>query len=163
MPDHVSIIDPPRADGPAPAPERDMVTAGDFWPALSIAEFRRAERVTDEVTSPRIRNALRSAIQTAFVDLKAWELMQQAAGHAMLADVPAHMIDGQSSKLFNWQHAVFTLAKAELVETYRDYDATGAGERNADHIDPSISELRRDAAHAIRDLKGRPRTTVELI
>ncbi len=54
-------------------------------------------------------------------------------------------------------------AKAELVETYRDVDLTGAGQRKVEDAEPSIGELRRDAIHAIRDILGTTRTDIELI
>ncbi|MCO1344221.1 head completion/stabilization protein [Burkholderia multivorans] len=55
------------------------------------------------------------------------------------------------------------LAKATLIERYRDYDTTGDGARRADELEPQSDELRRDARWAISDIVGRPRVTVELI
>ena len=73
------------------------------------------------------------------------------------------MIDGTSTFVLLYRRAVFTAAKAEVVERYRDIDLTGAGQRKADDIDPSVTELRRDSLHAIRDIRGVTRTTIDLI
>ena len=36
-------------------------------------------------------------------------------------------------------------------------------QRKAEDLEPSVTELRRDSIHAIRDMLGVTRTTVELI
>jgi hypothetical protein len=163
MADHVSIINPPRAAAPAPNAATDLVNADGWWPALSIVAFRAEQRVSDEITPVRVRAALRTAMQTALIDLGAWGVTQRIAGYETLSDVPAPQIDGVSHYALCWNRAIFALAKAELAETHRDYDATGAGERNTDYLENSIGQLRRDATHAIRDLKGRGREFAELI
>lgn len=164
MTDHVSIIDPPLEPREELSEAEDIVTAGDFWPPLSISHFRKVQRAEDAINDTRIRAAIQSGIQSAFLDLSEWAKEQRDAGHATLNDVPAiDEIDGKSPLVWAWERAIFSLAKAELVESLKDYDATGAGERNTEFVDDSIIQLRRDATHAIRDLKGRPRTTVELI
>jgi len=162
MPDHVSIINPPLAPAPTNS-EDDVVEADGWWPSVGIKHFRAVARADETITPARVRAALQSAMATALIDLGAWGVSQRTQGYARLADVPTLIIDGQSRYLVYWQRAIYALAKAELIEVHRDYDATGKGERNADFVDDSIVQLRRDATHAIRDLKGRSRTTVELI
>lgn len=160
MPDAIFTISPPlepAETGP------DLILIDGFWPAIDQAQFRLAMRLTDEVTPERARSALINAISSALIDLVDWQIDKIAEGFDTLDMVPAPQIDGHSRLEHLWQRAIFALAKAELVETYRDYDATGAGERNSDFVDGSIAHHQRDAAHAIRDLKGRPRTTVDLI
>lgn len=163
MPAHVSVINPPLATAPAPNPANDLVLADGWWPAVSIATFRGLHRVTPEVPDTRVRAALRTGMQTALIDLGAWGVAQRLLGHAALADVPTLEIDGVRHYALCWFRAVTALAKCELAETHRDYDATGAGERGSDFLNDSIIQLRRDAQNAIRDLKGETRTTVALI
>lgn len=163
MPDHVSIIRPPLTPAPVPEPLSLLVTCGPFWPDISIADLRADQRVDDVVTDARCRKAIRAGIETALIDLRAWQAGRIELGYASLSDVPAEEIDGVSRLVLCWHRAVLALAKADIIETYRDYDATGAGDRAADWLDDAIIQLRRDAAHAIRDLKGRARTCVELI
>ena len=161
--DTISIIPPPIADGVPAGPEADVVTAPDFWPSLTISAFRAQARVDERIAAERCRFALRSGMQTALLDLAEWGAIRLDQGHVELSDVPAAQIDGESAKVLAWQRAVFCLAKAELVETYRDYDATGRGQRDEDWTDETIVQLRRDGKHAIRDLLGRARTHASLI
>ena len=164
MADHVSIINPPRAPASLPVdPLESRVAADGWWPSILISEFRATMRVDEAITPIRCRHALRTAIATALIDLGEWGILQRAQGYASLSLVPSVEIDGVSHYVLCWQRAIMSLAKAELVETHRDYDATGAGARNTDFVDDTIVQLRRDGAHAIRDLKGRGRTTMELI
>lgn len=164
MTDHVSIIAPPLALAPQPQnPETDTVDADGWWPSVSIAEFRAMYRVTPETTAERVRAAIRTAMQTALIDLGEWGVLKRAEGHASLESVPAVQIDRVSHFVLCWHRAIGALAKAELSETHRDYDATASGERKNDGLDDSIIQLRRDAQHAIRDLKGARRTVAELI
>lgn len=80
-----------------------------------------------------------------------------------VADVTAPKIDGTSRLELLYRRAVFTLAKAELVERYRDVELTPRGDRKAEDLDPSVSELRRDSLYAIRDMLDVTRVAVELI
>ena len=62
-----------------------------------------------------------------------------------------------------YQRAVYATAKAELIERYRDFDSTDAGQRRAETMELSVDDYRRQARYAIRDILGRPRATVELL
>jgi hypothetical protein len=71
---------------------------------------------------------------------------------------------GDTSRLvLLYQRAVYATAKAELIERYRDFDSTDAGQRRAEAMELSVDDYRRQARYAIRDILGRPRATVELL
>jgi hypothetical protein len=72
-------------------------------------------------------------------------------------------VDNLSVHTHRYIRAVGSLAKAFVTETHRDVDATAAGEKKSEVLDPTIADLRRDARWAISDILGIPRTTVELI
>ncbi|SNS20137.1 Phage head completion protein (GPL) [Sphingomonas laterariae] len=156
----INLDDPPVPPEPGPA---DAPIAGGWFPAIDPRKIREGYRIREAVTPARLREALIAAIITVTNDLGAWQAGQDAAGHASLAAVPAPSIDGQSRLLHLYVRAVALNAKAEIVERYRDIDITGPGERRAEDLDPSVGELRRDALHAVRDILGKSRTTVELI
>ncbi len=161
---HISVVPAPRLAGLAlDDPAADQVHADNWWPAISISEFRTRHRVTQEVAPDFIRAAIRSAMQSALNDLGAWADDMRLMLFARLTDVPDTMIDGQPYRVLLWQRAVMALAKVEIIETLRDYDATGHGDAANGGLDQSIIELRRDAQFAIRDLLGRARTRVALI
>jgi hypothetical protein len=153
------LSDDDAAADPASAP---IVNDG-FFPDVDPASFREQLRIREAVTPARARDTLIAAILTVGRDLRAWSAGQRAIGHAKLADVSADTIDGQSCLILLYRRAVFTAAKAEVVERYRDIDITGAGQRKAEDLEPSVGELRRDSLHAIRDMLDVTRTTVELI
>ncbi|HET9510009.1 MAG TPA: head completion/stabilization protein [Sphingomonas sp.] len=145
------------------APPEAPIANDGFFPDVPPAVTRDQYRIRDNVTPARLRKALVGAIITVGNQLGAFRDEQMAAGHATLAAVPAPQIDGQSRFELLYARAVGAYAKAELVEAYRDIDTTTAGQRQAEEMEPSIVELRRDALHAIRDILGRPRMRSELI
>jgi hypothetical protein len=158
MSDFIANVLPDAAD-PAPA----LIINDGWFPDIDPAMFKDQQRIRDSVTPARMREALIAAILTVRRDLKAWAAGHRAAGAAKLEAVEAERIDNTSELVLLYRRAVFTAAKAELVERYRDIDTTGAGQRKADDLDPSVTELRRDSLHAIRDMLGVGRTTIELI
>ncbi len=153
---------PLLAPAPAAPAELPIVNEG-FFPDVDQADARVALRLKDGTTPERLRRALIGAIITVNDQLAGWRRDQVAAGYLTLAAVPAPMIDGKSRLLLLYARAITSYAKAELVETYRDVDTTGAGQRKVEETEPSIGELRRDGLHAIRDMLGETRTNVELI
>jgi len=142
----------------------DPPVVNDGWfPDVDPAAIRDEYRIRDTVTPDRLRKAIVGAILTVGNQLADWQVAQRAAGYATLAVVPTTVVDGKSRLALLYARAIGAYAKAELVETYRDIDTTTAGQRQADELEPSIVELRRDAIHAIRDILGRTRTRIELI
>jgi hypothetical protein len=149
---------------PVPATVTDSLVVNDGWfPDVDPADIRADRRIRDVVTAPRMRAAVIGAIMSARVDLRAWAALQRLAGASSLADVPADTIDGESVLVLAYHRAIGAFARAELIEGYRDTDLTGRGDRKVDDLEPSTGELRRDALHAIRDILGVGRTSVELI
>lgn len=146
-----------------PAAAETDITNTAFWPAVSPSDCRDVMRIDSSITPERLRAALVAAICDVNADLADWRAKQTAAGSATLTDVPADQIDGSSILLQLYRRAVYSFAKAELTEHYRDYDSTLNASDRADMLDPSIDEYRRQGILAIRQIIGRQRTTVELI
>jgi len=136
---------------------------GDFWPEIDPAQIRDALRVDSTITPERLRVALIEAMASVNGELEAWRQLQIAAGHATLIAVPATEIDDESIHVHRYRRAVGCLAKAGLIERYRDFDTTARGDRKADVLENPIDDLRRDARWAISDIQGVGRCTVELI
>ncbi|WP_083951151.1 head completion/stabilization protein [Sphingobium abikonense] len=145
-----------------PAPEAPVVNDG-FFPDVDTADVRDVARIPTSITAPRLRAAILAAIMTVEIDLRAFAAAAIAAGHATLAAMPAPQLDGRSVQVVRYLRAVSLYAKAELIDRHRDFDTTAAGGNQADELTPSIGELRRDAQHAVRDIKGLTRATVDLI
>ncbi|CAN0621059.1 Phage head protein [Burkholderia multivorans] len=150
------------ANASAPTPEADVIENNGFFPDVSIAALRATTRLDGTVTYERVRDATIDAIRSANAELKAWRA-QAAAGYATLADVPAEQIGGASEFVSLYLRAVYNLAHADLTERYRDLDTTKSGGQNADRLEDTICTARRNARWALNDLRGIPRSTVELI
>lgn len=134
-----------------------------FFPDLQLQEFRDSMRLDGTVTDERALHALEAGMFDVNRSLASWMKTQQDAGHAALEDVPSEDWQPAGVLVRLYLRAVWCLAKASLIERYRDYDSTGAGHDRAEAMDITGDDLRRDAAWAISDIRGRHRTTVELI
>ncbi|MBU9562272.1 hypothetical protein FEP95_02021 [Burkholderia multivorans] len=155
------VSTPPLAQPPQTA--APPIANDAFYPDVSLEHARDTMRLDGSVTDPRLRHELLAAIASVNDELRTARAAWRDAGFARLADVPADQLDGESVLLQHYRRAVYCLAKATLIERYRDYDTTGDGARRADELEPQSDELRRDARWAISDIVGRPRVTVELI
>ncbi|MWL87167.1 head completion/stabilization protein [Cupriavidus sp. SW-Y-13] len=148
----------------APAQAGQHVIRNDgFFPDIDIDAALSAMRQDGTVTPDRLRGALVEAVLSINGCLQPWRLTQAAAGHASLEAVPAEKIDGKSAHLHRYLRAVYCEARAGLIERYRDYDATAAGDSRAEALMQAVEDLRRDARWAVSDIAGRPRSTVALI
>lgn len=152
------------ATTPKPANETTIDNDG-FWPAVSPSDARAAMRLDDgTVTAVRLRQALITAMLEVGRDLVGWTEARLAEGHKTLDDVPSRtVIDGKSMLLHSYLQAVYCYAKASLIERMPDYDVSAAGQRKQEALADAPADLRRDALWAISLIKGRTRTTVELI
>lgn len=160
----VQRLDCEDTDLPGYDPEPDAPIPATWFPTIDPAAVRKEYRIRDAVTATRLRSALIGAIVTVANDLSDWKARQLAAGHSSLAEVPCDFeIDGEPCHVHLYLRAVALYAKAEIVERYRDIDMSGTGERRAEDLEPTPGELRRDALHAVRDLLGKSRTTIDLI
>lgn len=140
------------------------VIANDGWfPDIDLTALRAAMRLDGTVTQERLREAATAAMASVNAELATWRDAQLAAGHASLADVPAPTIGGESVQLARYRRAVYHLAHADLTERYRDYDATKSGGQRAEDLEATVCDARRNVRWALSDLRGIPRTTVELI
>jgi len=150
------------ASEPAASDQSQIVNDG-FFPDIDVDTATEAMRQDGTVTAERLRGALVEAALSVNADLAMWRAEQQAAGYATLVAVPAAQIDGKSAHAHRYLRAVYCEARAGLIERYRDYDATAAGDRKAEALMQAVEDLRRDARWAASDIVGRPRSTVELI
>ncbi|MBT1538284.1 head completion/stabilization protein [Ralstonia solanacearum] len=152
------------APSPTPAQPGGQPIGNDgFFPDIDVDQARAAMRLDGTVTPERLRAALVDAALSVNDELAPWKARQLTAGFTALGAVPAQWIDGQSPHVHRYLRAVHCTAAAWLIERYRSFDATAAGDRKAETENTSVDDLRRDARWAIGDIAGAPRTTVELI
>lgn len=154
------------ANPPSAAAELPLSNDG-WWPNIDLQALRADCRLDGTVTAPRLRRAVADAVASVNDELAAWQALQQAAGHASLAEVPAPHIDGKSAKVGKYLRAVAACVQADLSEAYRDMDTLpeGAGkqDRVLSRLEIRVDGFRRDMRWAIADLQGRRRVIAELI
>ncbi|MGL5974645.1 MAG: head completion/stabilization protein [Aeromonas sobria] len=146
-----------------PAAEEGDITSAPFWPAISLSDLRETVRLDGTVTTARLTHAVIDAITSVNQDLALWRTARESEGHATLAAVPAEPINGGSVYLHSYRRAIYAMTRANLLERYADYSATGDGVKGAEAKIISSDDLYRDARFAIRDILGTTHTTVELI
>lgn len=148
---------------PLPETVTTIISNSTFWPDIDLSQLRDAVRIDGTVTDKRLTHAVINAISSVNRDLSDWRQEQKTAGATTLNDVEAEEINGESELTQLYLRAVYATTKANLIERYRDYDATGDGHKSADKLELSADDLYRDARFAIRDIIGETHTTVELI
>lgn len=146
------------------SPANAAIVQNDGWfPDIDMDALRASMRLDGTATYQRLRDATIDAIASVNAELDAWQTVQAAAGHADLATVPAPRIGGESVQLARYRRAVFNLTHADLTERYRDFDSTKAGGQKAEDLEMTICEARRNVRWALNDMRGLPRSTIELI
>jgi hypothetical protein len=143
-------------------PSASIVTNDGFFPDIDMDALREAVRLDGTVTAARLRDATIAAVIEVNNELQAYRARQVAAGVTALAQLQPQ-IGGVSVAVSQYLAAVYRTAKADLTERYRDFDTTKLGKDRADHLEGTIDDDRRAARWAIRDLLGKPRSTIELI
>lgn len=150
---------------PRPASPANSVVPGDGWyPDIDCNDLRDVLRLGETVTHPRLRGAIEGAQVTVEGELADWRKEQEREGAADLAAVEPDRKSGGIHRLtLIYTRAVRFHAAAELAETHRDLTATQDGQARADTEATTAEEYLRRATHAVRDILGVTRTTVELI
>lgn len=146
-------------------PQDAIIVQNDgFFPDINLTDLRLAGRILDKaITDERLRACVVAAIIRLNNDLSTVKETALKQGMATLADMPATQIDGLSARVQLYSRAVIALVKAETIERSRDVDITAHGGKDVDAQGETISDLRRDAAYAVREIMGRPRIYAELI
>ena len=134
-----------------------------FYPAISLIDFRADYRVDDTATDQRTVVSLNRAMIRVNDELKAWRVTQEDLGYATLDDIPSDNYGGVSALEWHYLSAIYNNAKADLIESYRDFDSTRSGHDKADEMVQRIDDQRRRGREELRLLLNITRITVELI
>ncbi|MGK5051421.1 head completion/stabilization protein [Janthinobacterium sp. RB2P8] len=157
---------PPGTTPAPPAPAAGVIENDGWFPDILLTDMRDAMRLDGTVTDARLVQAVVDAILQVNRELTDWQGKQAAAGIAALVDVPAARINRESRLLAQYRRAVYSTAKADLIERYRDYDSTATSvsdKKSMEWLDDAPGAQRRNAQWAIADIVGRTHLTVELI
>lgn len=141
----------------------EIIERSGFWPAIDIADFRKKMRVIDSVTNEQCEMTLVSALDSTIYELAEFEA-QYSHDYSQLEDVPAPILAGRSRLIYNFERAVYSEAKAQLLEDFFDMDLTRkAGEDRAATGIPKVAELRKESYAAIQTFFNESAIFVELV
>ncbi len=162
------VAAPLAAQPPAVA---DAIPGDKWYPPLSIAAFKIAQRVPSVVTDGRAREALLGGMLSADAELAGWRADQEGAGVTSLADAVVRdpdgriqpPIGGEPRAVLLWRRAVYAYAAADLADTHNDIGVTGDGRQRTEERASRAPELLRTAILAIRDMRGRARSRSRLL
>lgn len=137
---------------PIPDLKGDEILTGTdpFYPHIDLKNLSATMRLDGSVTAERLRHAATSAISRVQANLSQWRAEQT---------IPS-LSDAQAE---NYRRAVYAYTAASLTERMASFDSTAEGIRRAEELNNLAQQLMRDGRWAVRDLQGKPRTTVELI
>ena len=142
---------------------KEFIVANDGWfPDIDLKDLRDAMRLDGTVTYTRLKQAVVAAILYVNAELQSWK-NTSGDGYRNMESLPTAVIDTESILIISYKRAVYCMAKADLIERYRDYDTTGEGNKKAEWLESSPDEQRRNAHWAIADITRRRHLTVELI
>lgn len=147
----------------APSTAPTPVSSGDWYPPIELADARLVMRIDGTITNERLVEAIQLAMCAVEDQLDAWQQQQVELGRTSLANVPSKVVGTESRLVLLYKRAVYATVQAEMLERYRNYDTTNAGQNRADTMDSTVDDYRRNVRYAIRDILGRPRADVELI
>ncbi|MEJ1412771.1 MAG: head completion/stabilization protein [Candidatus Sedimenticola sp. (ex Thyasira tokunagai)] len=134
---------------------RDQVVGNiAFYPDIDVANFVELYRIDTTISDERVVAALQGAVISTNHDLAEWCIAQKLEGVADIAEVEADQYDDISALVTHYLTAVYSKAKAELIEKYRDFDSTGSGHGRADELTTSMDDHRANALRAIRAITG---------
>ncbi|MGK5079651.1 head completion/stabilization protein [Janthinobacterium sp. HLX7-2] len=157
---------PPATTPAPPAPAIGIIENDGWFPDIFLTDMRDAMRLDGTVTDARLVQAVVDAILHVNRELASWQTAHAQALIATLADVPATRINRESRLLAQYRRAVYSTAKADLIERYRDYDTTATSlsdKKSMEWLDDAPGAQRRNAQWAIADMVGRSHLIVELI
>lgn len=135
-----------------------VITNTAFFPDISLNDFKAAVRVTDKNDEP-VLLSLQAGMWDVNSELDAWKDTQVLAGYATLADVPeTDLVLDSAYKL-----AVYHLAKAKLLDKYRDEDTTNTGHNRADDLDANADYHYAESRRWQRRMQGLSPVTAMII
>lgn len=136
---------------PGTDPQHDAIDRpDDFFPALSVSDWKASMRIDDNVSAKRSHEILTSSLHMVHAELSDWRAAQTAV---VLEGIPA----------IHYRQAVYQRAKAYELEQYRDIDSTVAGSERAEGLESRINVALQRSREHLRLLIGKPRATIKLI
>lgn len=134
-----------------------------WFPDIEPERFKLEARAADDITDDVLERSLLVAMAKANRSLRAFKAQQLGKGKSSLAAVDSTMLGGKNLFEIYYTEAVYSAAKAGLLEQYADTDTTVLASSNVDLKSASADKFYRDFTDAVETIQGRSRSTIKLI
>ena len=136
---------------PGTDPQHDAIDRpDDFYPALTVSDWKARMRVDDNVSAMRSHEILTTALYMVHEELGGWRIKQTASALT-------------GTKITHYRQAIYQRAKAYELEQYRDIDTTASGGERAEGLESRIDTALQRSREHLRALIGKGRATITLI
>lgn len=98
------------------------VTNDGFFPEINLADFAKSVRLSEAISVDRQRHAIQQAMIIVNFSLKSLK-----SKTAFISETETE-IDGTAEKVLLYREAVYSHARARLMQEMRDYDYTNQGD-----------------------------------
>lgn len=140
----------------------DGISAGEFWPAISLNDFQVSRRIPPEYDRTQQRTCLIRAIAMVSVELADWRDRQIVSGKESASEC-GQMIDGVGTAAALFTAAVYDQAKASLLIHFKTVNRRDEANNLAKEERSTYDELLREVQQSIRAILGISSATVMLL
>ncbi len=146
--------------------QEQTITNDGWFPDIALADFQAAYRVPAEFESETLIRHLALAMAWANRQLATWQAAQETTGVTALGNVSAPAINGESSLVTQYKHAVCCRAKGQLLWEFRPLSQSRSVKSTLDDTDDTTAAAgiwQQYAEAALAEIQGQDVTAVRLI
>lgn len=135
-----------------------------FWPNVNAGDFEKRRGIPAAQDPERIAIALVNAIAEVNNQLESLKEKYTKQGYENAETVPAFpVLHGRNRVITQYESAVFARAKADLLPDIATVHTREKGDHLADRAPETRTQLMAESQRIIRNMKGKQRSSVELI
>ena len=136
----------------------------DFWPNVEVGDFEKRRGLPAAQDPERIANALVVSMAEVNKQLNSLKAEYIEQGYSKASEVPATpSINGKNRVVIQYEAAVFSRAKADLLPDIATVHQRKEGDHLADRSEEIKHELLAESERAIRNMCGMNRSSVTLL
>lgn len=140
----------------------ETVKNTDFFPDIDLGEFQEQMRIDSEYRIGAIKRRVRLSINHVNKELKEQQKAWTEEGHATLQEVPAEPVDDESPLVFEYLNAVYSHAKAYLMQDYKTMSRREEAENEAKDSSSTFDSYLADCRDSIKALSSEYQGSLEI-
>lgn len=134
-----------------------------FWPALSLSEFQKEQRLPAEYLVELLADALNAAMVEVNGDLARCKARWQAAGISNVESADSSLLPERAYKAKLYKRAVYCRAKASALPQFATVTRRDSAENTGKELPDRAETFLAFSQQAVRALQGRGRITAVLL